>query len=406
MLFSKSFIFTLREDPKSAECQSHKYLLKGCFLFMVSSGVYAYLPLGYRVLENISKIIRKNMNAEGAQELLMSVIQPLEIWKKTGRDKDLNEVMFKFQDRKNKDLCLGPTHEEEITEIARRYVFSHRQLPFILYQIQTKFRDEPRVRFGVMRSCEFIMKDGYSFDKDIQGLKRNYQKMLNAYEKIFKECELDFVKFEADSGAMGGSVSHEFMVPSEIGEDNAFYCEKCRKYSNKKDDCVICGSKLNEKAVIEVGHIFQLGTKYSAAQNAFFLDNQGKRNPLVMGCYGIGVSRLLAAVAEINSDEKGLIWPKNIAPYNVSLIVLDKCLLSEALAIEKILEKKGLSVLIDDRDEAAGVKFNDAYLIGCPYILILGKKYLKDKTIDLEIRKTKEKKSFNKEEVIDFLSLS
>ncbi len=403
MLFSESFIFTLREDPKTAECQSHKYLLKGCFLFMVSSGVYTYLPLGYRVLNNISKIIRKNMNAEGAQELFMSALQPLEIWKKTGRDKDLDEVMFKFQDRKNRELCLGPTHEEEITEIVKRYVFSYRQLPFILYQIQTKFRDEPRVRFGVMRSCEFMMKDGYSFDKDIQGLEKNYQKMLDAYKKIFQECELDFIKFEADSGAMGGSVSHEFMVPSKIGEDSAFYCEKCGKYFSKESDCSLCGGQLIKKEVVEVGHIFQLGPKYSVAQNAFFLNEQGKRKPFIMGCYGIGVSRILSAVAEINSDEKGLVWPKSIAPYSVSLVVLDKALLGEALDIERALEKNGLSVLIDDRKESAGVKFNDAYLIGNPYILILGKKYLKDKIIDLEIRRTKEKRSFKKEEAINFL---
>lgn len=404
MLFSESFIFTLREDPRAAECRSLKFLLKGCFLTLVSSGVYAYLPLGYRVLNKINNLIRRNMDAQGAQEILMSVLQPLEIWAKTGRDQDLKEVMFRLKDRKRRQLCLGPTHEEEITEIVRHYVSSHRQLPLILYQIQTKFRDEPRPRCGLLRSCEFIMKDAYSFDRDTAGLAENYQKMLTAYDNIFRGCELDFVKLEADPGAMGGSVSHEFMVPSEIGEDSAFYCPGCQTNFSRKGLCPGCGNKLEEKKMIEVGHIFQLGTKYSRAQEAFFLDPKGERKPLIMGCYGIGVSRVLAAIAEVNSDAKGLVWPKEVSPYDVSLVVLDKQLFDAAAALGQALEKRGITALIDDRDEAAGVKFNDAYLIGNPYILILGKNYLKSRTVDLEIRRTQEKKSFSQEAVLKFLS--
>ena len=403
MLFSKSFIFTQREDPKVAECKSHKLLLKGGFLFMVSSGVYSYLPLGYRVLNNINNIIRKQMKAKGAQELLMSALQPIEIWEKSGRDKDLAEVMFRFKDRKGRDLCLGPTHEEEITEIIQRMVFSYKQLPVILYQIQTKFRDEPRPRFGLMRAVEFIMKDAYSFDKDNQGLDKNYQSMFSAYKDIFTECGLDFIDIQADSGAIGGSISHEFMVPGDIGEDILFYCPSCSKYFKDKGKCPDCGKKLGEKKMIEIGHVFKLGTKYSQIQEALFLDQNGKRLPFVMGCYGIGVSRILSAIAEVNSDQKGLVWPRGVSPFDLSLVVLDSKLLPQALELEQALESQGFSVLIDDRQEAAGVKFNDAYLIGNPYILIMGKKYLKDETIDLEVRKTKQSKAFKKQGLIKFL---
>jgi len=403
MLFSKSFISTQREDPKVAECKSHKLLLKGGFLFMVSSGIYSYLPLGHRVLNNINNIIRKHMNAKGAQELLMSALQPMEIWQKTGRDKDLAEVMFRFKDRKNRDLCLGPTHEEEITEIIRRLITSYKQLPVILYQIQTKFRDEPRPRFGLMRAVEFIMKDAYSFDKDNQGLDKNYQSMFEAYKDIFTECGLEFIDIEADSGAMGGSLSHEFMVPGDIGEDILFYCSDCEKYFKSKGKCPDCKKNLDEKKMIEIGHVFKLGTKYSQAQEAFFLDENGKRLPFMMGCYGIGVSRILSAIAEVNSDQKGLVWPRGVSPFDLSLVILDSKLLPQALELEKDLGKQGLSVLIDDRQETAGVKFNDAYLLGNPYILIMGKKYLKDKTIDLEVRKTKISKAFKKEGIIKFL---
>jgi len=403
MLFSDSFIFTLREDPKIAECRSHRLLLKGCFLFMVSSGIYSYLPLGFRVLDNINNIIRKHMNSKGAQELFMSALQPIEIWQKTGRDKDLAEVMITFKDRKERYLCLGPTHEEEITEITRRYISSYKQLPFILYQIQSKFRDEPRPRFGLMRSCEFIMKDAYSFDRNEKGLNLNYEKMFAAYQDIFKECGLDFITLEADPGAMGGSVSHEFMVPGSIGEDILLYCSKCNKYFKGKKNCPKCKAKLSEEKMIEIGHIFKLGTKYSIAQEALFLDSDGKRKPIIMGCYGIGVSRMLSAIAQVNSDDKGLIWPKPVSPFDISLVVLNDKLIKDALKLQDILEKEGFSVLIDDRDEAAGVKFNDAYLIGNPYILIMGKKYLSEAVIDLEVRKTRQSMSFKKEELLNFL---
>ncbi|MCM8823832.1 MAG: proline--tRNA ligase, partial [Candidatus Omnitrophica bacterium] len=302
MLFSKSFLPTLREEPKGAECTSHRLSLKGSLLFMVSSGIYAYLPFGFRVLRKIENIIRKRMNETGAQEILMSALQPLEIWKQTGRDKDLEEVMITFKDRRGRQLCLGPTHEEEVTEIVKRYVSSYKQLPFTLYQIQTKFRDEARPRYGLVRSCEFIMKDAYSFDIDDRGLNFSYEVMFNAYKKIFKDCGLEFVTVEADPGAMGGNISHEFMVPADIGEDTLYFCKDCNLYFKKEGKCEKCGRKLKEEKMIEVGHVFKLGTKYSKAQEAYFLDKDGLRKPIVMGCYGIGVSVIISAIIEQNHD--------------------------------------------------------------------------------------------------------
>jgi prolyl-tRNA synthetase len=403
VLFSESFIFTLREDPKIADCKSHKFLLKGSYLFMVSSGIYSYLPLGWKVLNKISNIIRKHMNLKGAYELSMTHLQPIEIWRKTNRDKDLGDVMFRFKDRKGRDLCLGPTHEEEITEIVRKYVSSYNQLPFILYQIQTKFRDEPRPRYGLIRSCEFVMKDAYSFDIDEEGLDKSYQKMLSAYQDIFRECGLEVIVVEADPGVMGGNVSHEFMVPAQIGEDALFFCEECKKYFKEEGSCPQCKKDLKVEKMIEIGHIFKLGTKYSLAQEAYFLDQKGKRIPIIMGCYGIGVSRLLPAIVETNCDEKGIIWPKSVSPFDLVLIVLDKTLLSEAFLLSDDLERCGFDILVDDRDESAGVKFNDALLLGIPYLIIMGKNYMKEKKLDVEIRRTKDELRMSKEELINFL---
>lgn len=402
MFYSKSFINTSREDPKAADCRSHKLLLRGNFLYMVSSGIYSYLPLGWRVLNKINNVIRKEMDSAGAQELFMSALQPIDIWKKTGRDKDLKDVMFKFKDRKRRELCLGPTHEEEITEIVKQYINSYKQLPFILYQIQTKFRDEPRPRFGLMRSSEFIMKDAYSFDLDNQGMEENYQKMFSAYKSIFKRFELDCTIIEADSGAMGGSVSHEFMVPAEIGEDTLYICPKCQKNYKKQVQCLSCKQKAKPVKMVEVGHVFQLGNKYSKAQGAFVLNRQSKKIPLVMGCYGIGVSRILSAVAETASDSKGLVWPKSISPFESTLVVLEEAQNQEASLVAGLLEKSGFSVLVDQRKEPAGVKFYDAYLIGNPYIIIFGKNYQKTGKIEIEDRKNSQIHKINKNQIVDF----
>ena len=364
MYWSRTLIPTLKEDPQEAESASHKFLLRAGFVRMLMAGVYSYLPLGLKVLENIQEIIREEMNACGASELLLAALQPLELWQKTGRDKDLGEVMFKFVDRRQRKLSLGPTHEEVITDLIKSQVTSYRQLPLVLYQIQTKFRDEIRPRFGLIRACEFIMKDAYSFDQDEAGLDKNYQLIYEAYKRIFTRCGLDILITEADSGVMGGKLSHEFMVRAPLGED------------------------------IEVGHIFKLGTKYSQAMQANFTDCHGKPKPMIMGCYGIGVSRLVSAIIEQNNDADGIIWPKEVSPYQVIILPLDVTnqeVMSEAISFYKQISDAGFSVLLDDRDERPGVKFKDADLLGMPLQVIFGKQSIKDNLLELKYRRTQEK---------------
>jgi len=396
MYRTKIFIPTLKETPQGAEAVSHKLLLRAALVRMLTAGVYCYLPLGLKVLDKIKAIIREELNSIGAQELLLSCLQPLELWKKTGRDKDMAQTMIRFMDRRGREMCLGPTHEEVITDLVSKHISSYRQLPLVLYQIQTKFRDEIRPRFGVIRACEFIMKDAYSFDRDKKGLERNYKLMYEAYCKIFKRCGLDFVVSEADSGVMGGDISHEYMVPAENGEDTVLYCEKCRyaksaDVDSKVDTCPKCQSKFIKKQAIEVGHIFQLGTKYSKAQNATFLDEKGNKQLVIMGCYGIGVSRLIAAIIEQNHDSNGIVWPSSVSPFDIQILPLkatDKKVMKLALSYHDALEKNGYEVLIDDRDESAGIKFKDADLIGSPLIVILGEKNLEKNKVEIKIRRT------------------
>ncbi|MBP9853929.1 MAG: proline--tRNA ligase [Candidatus Omnitrophica bacterium] len=375
MYWSKYFIPTLKETPIGTEAVSHQYLLRAGLIQMLTSGVYTYLPLGLRVLSNIEEIIREEMNAAGANELFMPCLHPLDIWKQTGRDKTLKDVMITFKDGKGRDMCLGPTHEEIITDVVRSHVRSYRQLPLTLYQIQTKFRDEMRPRFGIVRACEFIMKDAYSFDRDKAGLDANYQKMYEAYKKIFKRLGLDVVIVEADSGAMGGDLSHEFMVPAKIGED----------------EVEIDGKK---QVAIELGHIFQLGTKYSEALGANFIEEDGKSKPLIMGCYGIGVSRVIAAIIEVHHDDKGIIWPREVAPFDVELLPIFKSANDETMILAREYYEKltalGLKVLCDDRDDTAGRKFNDADLIGIPLRITIGQRNLAEGKVELKDRRTNE----------------
>ena len=397
MYWTKSFIPTLKEVPKDIDSTSHKLMYKAGLIRMLTAGVYSYLPLGLAVLRKIEGIIRQELNCRGAQELLLPVLQPIELWKKTGRDVQLGQTLIRFVDRRGRQFVLGPTHEEVITDLVKNHVNSYRQLPLILYQIQTKFRDEPRPRFGLIRSCEFIMKDAYSFDKDEAGLEKNYKLMFEAYNKIFSRCGLAAVTVEADPGVMGGSLSHEFMVPASSGEDQILYCEKC-KYSgpvNQKQDsvdCPKCKVKLEQITAIEIGHIFQLGTKYSKVQGANYLDAKGVLKPVIMGCYGIGVSRLLSAIIEQNNDKDGIIWPGEVAPYSLLILPLnmsDTKTREFGFKIYDDLSKQGFSVLLDDRPERAGVKFNDADLIGIPLRIIIGEENLKKNKIEIVIRKTK-----------------
>ena len=399
MYWTRYFIPTLKETPVGTEAVSHQLMLRAGLVHMLTSGVYSYLPLGLKVLRRLEGIIHQEMQAAGANELFLPCLHPLELWKKTGRDEALKEVMIKFKDNRGRAMCLGPTHEEVITDLVSNYVQSYRQLPVVLYQIQTKFRDELRTRFGVVRACEFIMKDAYSFDRDKKGLEKNYQRMFEAYKKIFKRCGLDPVIIEADSGAMGGDLSHEFMVPAAIGEDSIIFCPSCDFKSGVADEiqagkkCPKCKAELKTQVAIELGHIFQLGTKYSVAQGALFLDEDGKQKPMIMGCYGIGVSRLIAAIIETHNDDKGIIWPREVAPFDVEMLALsvtETSIMDLANKLYHDLTKAGLEVLLDDRDESAGRKFNDADLIGIPLRIILGKRVMGEGTVEIKNRETGE----------------
>ncbi len=394
MYWSKFFIPTIKENPVGTEAISHQLSLRAGLVNMLTSGVYSYLPLGFRVLRNVENIIREEMDAIGCHELLLPALHPIDIWKKTGRDQTLKEVMIQFDNKKNHRMCLGPTHEEIITDLVRQYVHSYRQLPTVLYQIQTKFRDEMRARFGIVRACEFIMKDAYSFDRDVEGLAKNYELQLGAYIRIFKRCGLDPLVVAADSGAMGGSVSHEFLVPAPIGEDAVWVNNKTNQFVKFEDGKESPqGEGWEKKVAIELGHIFQLGTKYSQALGALYLDEQGKQQPMIMGCYGIGVSRMIAAVIEVSHDERGIIWPKGIAPFDVEIVPVqmsDAQAVSLAIRYHDELIQAGLDVLLDDRDESAGRKFNDADLIGIPFQIVLGKRALALGNVEIKNRRTGE----------------
>jgi prolyl-tRNA synthetase len=546
MRLSKLFGKTQRELPAEAETASHQLLLRAGMIQQLAAGIYSYLPLGWRVLKKIEGIIRDEMDRAGGQEVNLPVLQPFELWQYSGRDQALGKVLFTLSDRRERKLALGPTHEEVITELAKYNVQSYRDLPLLLYQIQVKFRDEPRPRGGLIRVREFLMKDLYSFDVDEAGLDISYQKMDQAYKNIFERCGLTTMLVEADSGAIGGKDSREFMVVAENGEDEIIYCQKCNYAANAEkavsvkekidngkplaveevatpgagsieevagflkipqshtlkavfyiadgklvfvvirgdlgvnevklnnqlkaselrmateaevieaglvagaaspvgikgfrviaddsvnsgtnfvaggnkpethlknvnyprdfkadivadiaqakagDKCPECGGKLESTQGIEVGHIFKLVTTYSEKFDASFIDEKGESHPLVMGCYGLGLSRLMAAVIEQNHDEKGIIWPPSLAPYQVYLCPLYK----EGAKVEEVTEKlyaemeaAGLEVLFDDRQESPGVKFNDADLLGMPIRLTVSPRTLGKDSVELKKRSEKD----------------
>ena len=523
---------TLREQPAEAESDSHRLMLRAGLIRKVSAGIYTYMPLAFRVIRKISEIVRQEMDRAGAQELQLPIVQPAELWLATGRWQEYGPEMFRLRDRHGREFCLGPTHEEIITALVKAEVRSYRQLPLMLYQIQNKYRDEIRPRFGVIRGREFIMKDLYSFDRDEAGLEISYQKMYEAYVRAFRRCGLQTRAVEADPGAIGGDVTHEFMVLSPIGEAQVVYCRRCDYAANVErapvappphaagseeavppaervatpavrtideltaflgvaaervlktliylvdgqpvavvvrgdhrlnevklgrlfgtsrieaappelierrtgapagyvgpvglegmevvadpwamavadavtganaadahlihvvpgrdfrptrvadvrvaepgDACPRCGGTLETSAGIEVGQIFKLHTKYSEALGATFLDEDGKEKPVVMGCYGIGITRTMAAVIEQHHDERGIIWPVTVAPYHAIVVAVNSRDARQAQAAERIyreLAERGVEVLLDDRDERPGVKFNDADLMGFPYRITVG----------------------------------
>ena len=561
MRLSKMHLRTLREVPSEAEIPSHIYLLRTGMIRKLASGIYGFMPMGWRSVRKIEEIVRQEMDKAGAEEIHMSAIQPSELWEESGRWFAYGPELWRVKDRNGRDFCLGPTHEEIFTDIIRNDVTSYRQLPVNLYQIQTKYRDEARPRFGLMRSREFIMKDAYSFDRDQAGLDKSYDDMYKAYEKIFTRCGLDFRPVEADTGAIGGSNSHEFTALSEVGESQIAYCTKCQmaatverakcvdaqpdgdqiplmetemvhtpdvktieeladflnieksktikalifetydhegqvdgyvaafirgdrelnkiklinalnipehalefadenklydaigavpgftgpiglhdckiivdselvglknlvagggkadyhiknvnygrdyeghivtdiKTLQAGDLCPECGSKVAHARGIEVGQVFKLGTKYSEAMGAIYKDENQKDHPIVMGCYGIGVTRTLAAVVEQHHDENGIIWPVSVAPYHAIITLVKPEDPEQSQVAEEIydqLTKAGVEVLLDDRDERAGVKFKDADLLGIPVRITVGKK-AGEGIVEYKLRRDAEKEEIS-----------
>lgn len=378
------FVPTLRDVPKDAEIASHIILLKGGYVKQHVAGIYSYLPLAYRIIRKIEDIVREELDKIGCSELLMPAMQSKEIWVESGRWDQYGKELMRLKDRHDREFCLGPTHEELVTSIVRDAVSSYKKLPLALYQIQTKFRDEFRPRFGLMRGREFIMKDLYSFHTNDEDLDVWYLKVRQAYIHMFDRMELKYRIVGADSGQIGGSSSEEFMVLCDIGEDMIAYSDE-GDFANNVELCKLNvgdpspdgkGHILHAKG-IEVGHIFKLGTKYSKAMNLEFVDVDGKKKPVIMGCYGVGMSRLLMAILEQHNQDNKVLWPKEVAPFQAHIIPMDKPgSVGYQLAedIYQALKNQKIDVLLDDRSESAGVKFNDADLIGIKYRIIVGRK--------------------------------
>jgi prolyl-tRNA synthetase len=409
MKASHLILGTQRENPADAEIISHQLMIRAGLVRQVSSGIYNWLPIGKKVLQKVENIIRKEMNIAGAQEILMPMVQPASLWEESGRIDQYGQELLVFLDRHENKFCLGPTHEEIITDLCKNLLTSYKQLPVTLYQIQTKFRDEIRPRFGVMRSREFLMKDAYSFDLDKQSLDQSYSVMKEAYKKIFDSLGLDYRIVKADSGAIGGSDSEEFHVLADSGEDLLAFSDKSEYAINAElltelqdgqDPYSLEGKPspdgkglLKLKKGIEVGHIFKLGRKYSEILN---LRIQGENNDIhpEMGCYGIGASRIVAAAIEQNHDEKGIIWPKALAPFEVALVEVNPKKKDEikekSSEIYNLLKENDIDVLWDDREKRPGVKFTDMEVTGIPLTIIIGERTLE--TGEIEIKKRQDEK--------------
>jgi len=413
--FSKLFVPTTRQDPSDAELISHKLMVRSGMIKKTAAGIYNWLPLGYKVLKKVENIVRKNLDNFGAQEILMPMVQPAELWKESLRFDQYGKELLKFKDRSDRDFVLGPTHEEIICEIFRSYPISYKELPINLYQIQTKFRDEIRPRFGVMRCREFLMKDAYSFDIDEKGMEKSYENMKDAYVSIFNDIGLDYRIVKADAGNIGGDVSEEFHIIADSGEDllaisdSSDFAANVEVLEYEKDPSELDGEpspdgkgKLMIKRGIEVGHIFQLGQKYSEKMSVSIKDSSGKGIDVFMGCYGVGVSRIVAASIEQNHDDKGIIWPYAIAPFHVNVICLDpkkEEVLKECESVYQIIKDAGHDVLLDDRDIRAGQKFTDNEILGIPYSIVIGPKNFSNNSFEFVPRKTNEKLDLNIDEI-------
>ncbi|MDA9307495.1 proline--tRNA ligase [Gammaproteobacteria bacterium] len=404
MFWSKVFIPTLKDSPQDAEVISHQLMLRAGMIRKVSSGIYTWLPLGLKVLRKIENIVREEMDQSGAQEVSMPMVHPKELWEETKRWEKMGPELLRFKDRHDRDFCLGPTHEEVITDLVRNNVKSYKELPLNIYQIQTKFRDEIRPRYGVMRGREFLMKDSYSFNIDEVSLQETYLLMRNTYKKILERIGLEYKIVKADSGAIGGDASEEFHVLAENGEDTiaisdaSEFAINTELLLNEGEDISSLEGKpspdgngvIEIKKGIEVGHIFQLGKIYTELMKVNVLNQEGRAVDLFMGCYGIGVSRLVAAAIEQNNDDKGILWPESIAPYEVNIVAIgytkEPKIAEAANILSEQLQAMGYEVIVDDRKDGYGTKMKDAELIGIPVNVIIGNKFIESGEVELKHR--------------------
>lgn len=438
MRLSRYFLPTLKETPAEAQIVSHRLMLRAGLIRQQAAGIYSWLPLGFRVLERIARIVREEQDAAGCHEILMPTIQPAELWKESGRYDDYGKEMLRFRDRHDRELLYGPTNEEMVTDIFRTYVKSYRQLPVLLYHIQWKFRDEVRPRFGVMRGREFLMKDSYSFDLDQAGARRSYNKMFVAYLRTFARLGLKAIPMRAETGPIGGDLSHEFIILAETGESQVFvhrdlverdilaeavdydsdlqplvdsWTSLYAATDEKHDEAAFAAIPPEKRVAargIEVGHIFYFGTKYSGpeAMNVTVQGPDGKPVHPEMGSYGIGVSRLVGAIIEASHDEAGIIWPESVAPFRVALLNLkvgDATTDALCADLYERLRANGVEVLYDDREERAGVKFADADLIGLPWQVIVGPKGAAGGMVELKRRKGGERHELDRDAVLERL---
>ncbi|OIP24767.1 hypothetical protein AUK11_02325 [bacterium CG2_30_37_16] len=407
ILFSK----TRKEVSAESESINHQLLVRGGFVNQLMSGVYTYLPMGFKVLKKIENIVREEMEEIGGQEILMPALQPKENWEITGRW-DTMDDLFKFTSFYSKtDLAIGPTHEEVITPLAKHQIFSYKDLPKYIFQIQTKFRDEERAKSGLLRGREFLMKDLYSFNTSEKELDDYYDGMIKVYNKIYKQIGIaDKTYLTFAPGGTFSKYSHEFQTETPAGEDIIYLCKKCKVAINKEiiDEQKVCpeceSSDLKEIKSIEVGNIFKLKTKFSQSFNLTYTDKNGKSHLIQMGCYGLGISRLMGTIVEVCHDERGIIWPKEVAPFDIHLISISED--EKSNKIYEILKKEGFDVLFDDREESAGSKFKDADLIGIPTRIVISSKLAKDKKVEIKKRSESDPEIINEEDLIKYLKRS
>ncbi|MBP6986026.1 MAG: proline--tRNA ligase [Alphaproteobacteria bacterium] len=425
MRLTSYFLPTTKETPSEASVISHKLMLRTGMIYQTAAGIYSWLPLGLRVLRKIEQIVREEQDAAGAHEVLLPTIQPLELWAEGGRPDAMGKETLRMKDRHDREMLYAPTAEEVVTDVFRKHVFSYRNLPCMLYQIQWKFRDEIRPRFGVMRGREFYMKDCYSFDIDETSARVSYAKMFEAYLRTFKRMGMVAVPVKADTGAIGGSLSHEFQILADTGESQIYYDKalddlrsadiSAEKLMNiyaaademhEESNCPVAPADLRTARGIEVGHVFYLGTKYSDMMKAKVADKDGQPTIVHMGCYGIGVSRIVAAIIEASHDEQGIIWPMSVTPYHVGIINLRQGDSACDAACEQFYQQMqdiGIEALYDDRNERAGVKFADMDLIGLPWQLIIGPKGLEAGTVEIKNRSTGIREDVKVDEVMEIL---